>query len=91
MKQQQEAQVQLRDSRGLGMAVKGPGAQLLFSSIHPVAGKDWYNLADQFLAPSLVSPAEFKDFDHDLVYFTPMVAMDGVDLSQRRKRIFTQK
>lgn len=78
--------------QGLGMTVKGSRAQLLLSSICPAAGKEWYSPADQYLAPSLVSPIEFRDFDHDLVYSTPdLLAMDGVHLSQRRKRIFAQK
>lgn len=72
------------------MTVKGSGAQLLLSSIHPVAGEDWYNPADPYLAPSLVSPAEFRDFN--LAYSTPdLLAMDGVHLSQRRKMVFAQK
>lgn len=91
MKWQQEAQGQLR-LQSLGMTVKGSEAQLLLSSIHTVAGKECYNPADQYVVPSLVSSAEFRDFDHDLVYSTPeLLATDGVHISQRRKRIFARK
>lgn len=48
--------------------------------------------ADQYLAPSQVSPAEFWGFDHVSVYTTlSLLATDGVHLSQMGKKIFVQE
>lgn len=47
--------------------------------------------ADQYLAPSQVSPVEFWIFDHVSVYTTlSLLATGGVYLSQMGKRIFVQ-
>lgn len=54
MKLQQEVQGQLRDSRALGWLSRDQEHNCC--SIHPVAGDEWYNPADQYLAPSLCHP-----------------------------------
>lgn len=72
------------------MAVRGSGAQLLLYASSCRGGMVQSSRPIPGSKP--VSPTEFRDFGHDFVYSTPdLLAMDGVDLSQRRKRIFAQK
>ena len=79
-----------RDFSALGQLVKGSGAQVVFSFIPPVTGNGGGKQeepAEQYLAPSLVSPAGL--FDHGLTL--GLLATDRVHLSQREKLIFIQE
>ena len=85
-----------RDFRSLGKVIKGSGAQIVFSSIRSVGGMDekeyrrtqqmnlW--LQDWFYRQG------FGFFNHGLVYRTPdILASDGMQLSQKGKRILGQE
>ena len=85
-----------RDFRALGQLVKGSGAQVVFSSILPVAGNgEGRNRKSQQINTWLRAWCNWQNFgffDHGLVYMTPgLLVMDGVCLSQRGKRIFAQE
>ena len=85
-----------RDFRALGRLVKGSGAQVMFSSVLPVAGNDeGRNRKSQQINTWLQAcchQQNFGFFDHGSVYTTPgLLATDGVHLSQRGKRIFAQE
>ena len=85
-----------RDFRALGQLVKGSGAQVVFSSILPVAGNDeGRNRKSQQINTWLRDWCQQKNFGffgHGLVYMTPgLLATDRVHLSQRGKRIFAQE
>ena len=75
---------------------KGSGAQLVFSTIPPVARNDeGRNRKSQQINTWLRAWCHlqnFGGFDHGSVYTTPgLLATDGVHLSQRGKRIFAQE
>jgi len=81
-----------RDFRVLGRRVEGSGAQVVFSSIPSVAGKSTErgrktHLINRWLR-DWCHRLNFGFFDRREVYTAPgMLATDGVQLSQRGKRI----
>ena len=85
-----------RDFRSLGKVIKGSGAQIVFSSIPSVGGMDEeeYRRTQQmslWLQDWCYSQG-FGFFNHGLVYRAPdLLALDGMHLSQRGKRIMGQE
>jgi len=84
-----------RDFRALGQQVKGSGAQVVFSSIPPTAGKDeGRNRKSQQINTWLQAWCQRQNlgfFHHGSVYMAAgMLATDGVRLSQKGKRILAQ-
>jgi len=81
-----------RDLRVLGQWVEGSGAQVMFSSIPSVAGKNTesdrkIHLINRWLRGWCLW-WDFGFFDHGQVYMASgLLATDGVQLSQRRERI----
>ena len=85
-----------RDFRALGQLVKGSGAQVVFSSILPVAENDeGRNRKSQQSNTWLRAQCHQQNlvfFHHGSVYTTlGLLATGGVHLSQRGKRIFAQE
>jgi len=85
-----------RDFRALGRLVEGSGAQVVFSSVPSVAGKNIErgrktHLINRWLR-DWCHRWNFGFFDHGEVYMAPgLLATDRVQLSQRRKRILTHE
>ena len=85
-----------RDFRALGKLVKGSGAQIVFSSIPSAAGMDEedYRRSQQMnlRLQDWCYQQGFGFFNHGLVYRMPdLLALDGMHLSQRGKRILGQE
>jgi len=82
-----------RDFRALGRPVKGSGAQVVFSlsfQLQKKVREKQKQPADQYLASSLVSPAEFWVSDHGLVYMTsPAGERQGMLVSKAEKDLCT--
>ena len=85
-----------RDFRSLGKLIQGLGAQIVFSSI-PSAGEmdeEEYRRTQQMnlWLQDWCYRQGFGFFNHGLVYKTPdILALDGMHLSQRGKRILGQE
>jgi len=85
-----------RDFRALGRLAEGSGAQVVFSSIPSVAGKSTErsrktHLINRWLR-DWCHQWNFGFFDHGEVYTAPgLLATDGVQLSQRGKRILAHE
>jgi len=85
-----------RDFRALGRFVEGSGAQVVFSSIPSVAGKSTESGRRTHLINSWLRDWcrqwNFGFCDHGEVYMAPgLLATDGVQLSQRGKRILAHE
>ena len=85
-----------RDFRVLGRSLKGSGAQVIFSSLLPVAGSDvGRNRRTQSIKTWLCGWCHhhsFGVFDNGLAYTAPGFRnSDGIPLSQRGKRLFAQE
>jgi len=85
-----------RDFRALGQQVQGSGAQVVFSSIPPVAGEDeGRNRRSKQINTWLQTWCHRQNlgfFDHVSVYMAPgLLATDGVPMSQKGKRILDQE
>jgi len=86
-----------RDFRALGRLVEGTGAQTVFSSIPSVAGKSTESdrkthLITRSLRDWWCCRWNFRIFDHGEAHMaTGLLVTDGVQLSQRGKRILSQE
>jgi len=84
-----------RDFRALRLLVEGSGAQVVFSSVPSVAGKNTGRDRKTHLINRLRDWCHlwnFGFFDHGEVYTaTGLLATDGVQRSQRIKRILAHK
>ena len=84
-----------RDIRSLGKVIKGSGAQIVFSSIPSVGGMDEEYRRTQQMNLRLQDwcyHQGFGFFNHGLAYRAPdLLALDGMHLSQRGKRILGQE
>ena len=85
-----------RDFRSLGKLIKGSGAQIVFSSSPSVRGMDEeeYRRTQQMnlWIQDWCYRQGFGFFNHGLVYRAPdFLALDGMHLSQRGKRILGQE
>ena len=85
-----------RDFRALGRLVEGSGAQVVFSSIPTVAGKDTERNRKTHLINTWLRGwchrRNFGFFDHGEVYTAPgLLVTDGVQLSHRGKRIMAHE
>ncbi|KGL92731.1 hypothetical protein N301_10736, partial [Charadrius vociferus] len=81
-----------KDFRALGRLVKGSGAQVLFSSVPPVAGNDeevnWKSQQVNDWLRTWCHRQGFGFFDHGLIYRSPgLLAADGKSLSRRGKMV----
>jgi len=85
-----------RGFRALEQQAKGSGAQVVFSSILPIAGEDkGRNRKSQQINTWLQAwchRQNLRFFDHGSVYMAPgLLATDGLHLSQKGKRILAQE
>ena len=85
-----------RDFRSLGKLIKGSGAQIVFSYIPSVVGMDEeeYRRTQQMnlWLQDWCYRQGFRFFNHGLVCRMPdILALDGMHLSQRGKRILGQE
>ena len=85
-----------RDFRALGQLGRGSGAQVVFSSVLPVAGSDTgRNSRTQSVNTWLRGWCQGQNlgvFDNEMVYKAlGLLASDGIHLSQRGKRVFAHK
>ncbi|KAM9663018.1 uncharacterized protein ACIBXB_016421 [Morphnus guianensis] len=85
-----------RDFRALGRLVERSGAQAVFSSVPSVAGKYTERNRKTHLVNTWLRDCchwwHFGFFDHGEVYTAPgLLATDGVQLSQRGKRILAHE
>lgn len=85
-----------KDFKTLGRLVKGSGAQVVFSSIPPVAGNDeGLNRRTQQINAWLRAwccRQDFGFFDHGLIYKTPGLLVTGRNtLTSRGKRVLGQE
>ena len=85
-----------RDFRALGQLVEGLGAQVVFSSIPTVAGKDTERSRKTPLINTWLRGwchrRNFGFFDHGEVYMAPgLLVTDGVQLSHKGKRIMAHE
>jgi len=85
-----------RHFRALGRLVEGSGAQVVFSSISSVAGKNIKRTRKTHLINRWLRDWchcwNFGFFDHGEVYTAPgVLATDGVQLSQRDQRILAHE
>jgi len=85
-----------RDFRVLGRLVRESGAQVIFSSLLPVAGGDvarnrWTQSINTWLR-GWCHRHSFGFFDNGMAYTAPdLMASDGIHLSQSGKRTFAQE
>ena len=85
-----------RDFRALGRLVRESGAQVIFSSILPVAGSDiGRNRQTQSINTWLCGWCHhhsFGFFDNGMAYTAPgLLVSDGIQLSERGKRVFAHE
>ncbi|PKU45858.1 hypothetical protein llap_3859 [Limosa lapponica baueri] len=85
-----------RDFRALGRLVKGSGAQVVFSSIPPLAGiEEGINRKSQQINSWLRGWCNRQNFgflDHGMIYRTPgLLATGGASLTQSGRRILGQE
>jgi len=85
-----------KEFKALGRLVKESGAQVIFSSLLPVVGRDVERHRQTQSINTWLRDwchrHNFGFFDHGTTYTAPsLLASNGDQLSQRGKRIFAQK
>ena len=85
-----------RDFRALGQLVRESGAQVIFSSVLPIAGSDiGRNRRSQTIYTLLSGwchSHNFGFFDNGMIYTAPgLLALDWIHLSQRGKTVFAHE